>query len=120
MRPWRTACHQAASGSSREIRSLRIGAEIIVVVRSANQRWFAERKTTLFDAPGLGVQFFQDSVPKEELNITNEIDRDIAPPKPRRQVRREREFHDILLPNGAIPLDVLERVVNEWLASKKK
>ena len=28
----------------------RIGAELIVVVRSANQRWFAEQTTTICDS----------------------------------------------------------------------
>ncbi|MTI33075.1 DUF885 domain-containing protein [Xanthovirga aplysinae] len=29
-----------------------------------------------------------------------------------------REFHDVVLANGAIPLFVLEEVINDWLASK--
>jgi uncharacterized protein (DUF885 family) len=30
-----------------------------------------------------------------------------------------REYHEIVLREGALPLDILEREVNEWLESKK-
>jgi len=45
----------------------------------------------------------------------------------RERVRREldeifdiRDFHDVLLKNGSVPLDILERIVDDYIASKKE
>lgn len=72
-------------------------------------------------------------------NITSEVDRYISWPgqalayktgelkirelraKAEKQLANNfdvREFHDKVLENGALPLSVLENVINEWLASK--
>ena len=31
-----------------------------------------------------------------------------------------KEFHDTLLRHGAVPLDLLEELVNEWIAAKRR
>jgi uncharacterized protein (DUF885 family) len=86
------------------------------------------------------IQYFMDNAPKAELDIVNEIDRYIAWPgqalaykmgelkiqELRARARKElgagfdlKEFHDVVLGSGALPLDILERNVNQWLADKK-
>lgn len=73
--------------------------------------------------------------------IASEVDRYIAMPAQalaykigglkivelRKRAERElgakfevREFHDVVLRNGAIPLDILEEEVDGWIAAKKK
>lgn len=86
------------------------------------------------------IQYFMDNAPKQELDITNEIDRYIAWPgqslayktgelkikELRDRARKElgdkfdiKEFHDVVLGSGSLPLDILERNVNGWISDKR-
>jgi uncharacterized protein (DUF885 family) len=86
------------------------------------------------------IQYFMDNAPKAELDIVNEIDRYIAWPgqataykmgelkiqELRARSRQElgpkfdlKEFHDVVLGSGALPLNILDQKVNVWIAEKK-
>jgi uncharacterized protein (DUF885 family) len=87
------------------------------------------------------VDFFHEHTAQDEIDVQNETDRYIVWPgqalgykigslkitELRERARKElgdkfdiREFHDQVLGNGALPLDVLEERIDAWIAAKKK
>ena len=87
------------------------------------------------------IDYFKTHAPRPELDIVNEIDRYIAWPgqalsykigqlkiKELREKSAQalgakfnlREYHDVVLRDGSLPLDILERNVNDWLAESPR
>ena len=86
------------------------------------------------------IKYFMDNAAKTELDVTNEIDRYISWPGQALaykvgelriwELRRKaeaalgakfdlRDFNDVILQTGAVPLVLLESRVDEWLATGK-
>jgi prolyl oligopeptidase len=87
------------------------------------------------------IDYLLDHSAKTELDVENEIDRYITWPGQAlaykigelkiKELRRRayetlgdrfdvREFHDLILRNGALPLEVLEGQVNQWIAEQRR
>jgi uncharacterized protein (DUF885 family) len=86
------------------------------------------------------IQYLDDNTPNPHGDVVKAIERYIVMPSQataykigmnkilqlRESARQQlgaafsiREFHDLILKNGPLPLDVLEEVVNSWVVSKK-
>jgi uncharacterized protein (DUF885 family) len=86
------------------------------------------------------VDYFHDHSGLDETNIQSEVDRYIAWPAQalgykmgQRKILELRDraksalgpkfdlraFHDVVLTSGALPLDILDKQVNAWIAAQK-
>ncbi|WP_010231111.1 DUF885 domain-containing protein [Gillisia marina] len=87
-----------------------------------------------------GIAYYKDNTPNAESDCVKMVERHIVMPGQATaykigmnkivELREEakvqlgddfdiREFHDVVLTNGAVPLNILEEMIQEWVQSKK-
>ena len=105
-------------------------ARLVVDVGIHSKKWTREQ----------AIKYFTDNTPNSEYDCRKEIERYIVWPsqataykigmlkilelreKAKKQLGNKfdiREFHDVVLTNGAVPLNILEDLVEEWVNGKK-
>jgi len=113
----------------------RLSMEIFRAARLVVDTGIHTKKWTREEA----VQYYLDNIPNPEGDVRAEIDRYIVWPGQAtayltgklkiKELRKDaearlgdkfdiREFHDVILANGSVPLEILEELVNEWIKSK--
>ena len=105
-------------------------ARLVVDVGIHSKKWTREQ----------AIKYFTDNTPNSEYDCRKEIERYIVWPSQataykigmlkilelRENAKKKlgdkfdiREFHDVMLTNGAVPLNILEELVDEWVKGKE-